>query len=145
MGQEQHCSKKHCNDPGAYLYLLQVTAEGADDDVGDESEGDAHGISKNELRPMPLACARGRFARSPARIAHRRRNSGAIQRTPYDTPMGSEPPSKGFANILSLNIKIYTITKNMVIPAMNSALTQVPHSFSLKSFSFVFLLTDLFH
>lgn len=48
------------------------------------------------------------------------------------------PSENGLENILALTISMYTIEKKVVIPAINSVLTLVPRSLSLKNLSIIF-------
>ena len=57
---------------------------------------------------------------------------------------GLDPSPNGFENIFAFTIRIYTIAKNVVIPAINSVLTVVPLSFSLKNFYILYLLYRLY-
>ena len=43
MVQKQHCDKQEHDHPGACLDLLQIAAENTDDDIGDQTKGDAIG------------------------------------------------------------------------------------------------------
>lgn len=43
MCQKQHCDKQECDHPGAAFDFFKVTAENADDNVGNQSESNTIG------------------------------------------------------------------------------------------------------
>ena len=72
MGQQQHCNKQSCDNPGTDLDLLEIAAEDTDDDIRDEAKGDAIGdiISKGHQR-QGQKCGNGDLQILPVDVLNR--------------------------------------------------------------------------
>ena len=85
---------------------------------------------KNAFNPIPGACANGTFATNPiTRVPIAAAIIVATKTAFLSIPAAAK--IDGFTN------KIYAIVRNVVNPAINSVLTSVPFSLSLKNLSII--------
>lgn len=76
--------------------------------------------TKNALRPIPGACASGRFDKRPISTVPIMAESAVV------TYIASNDTVPRFANIPELTTRIYAMARNVVKPAITSVLSDDP-------------------